>query len=97
MNFWEFMLVMAITLPIMVMWLGCIIDIIGRPDISGWAKAGWMLFVLFLPLIGAIVYAVTRPKLIVAKDVSFLDDVYTSGRDPQEEAAINRAKYGSTL
>jgi hypothetical protein len=67
MEFWEFFLVMAIVLPIMVLWLGCIIDVISRPDISGWSKAAWMLFILFLPLIGAIVYAITRPRYIDAR------------------------------
>jgi hypothetical protein len=75
MNFWEFLLVLTITLPIMVLWLGCVIDIIGRPDISGWAKAAWMLFVILLPLIGAIVYAIARPRLIVANQ-SVLDEAY---------------------
>jgi ABC-type enterochelin transport system permease subunit len=96
-NFWEFLLVMMITLPIMVMWLGCVIDIIGRPDISGFAKAAWMLFVIFLPLIGAVVYAVTRPKTIVTPSVSGLDSVYIHGRDPAEQAAMERAKWGSQI
>jgi hypothetical protein len=81
-DFLEFMLVMCITLPIMVLWLGCIIDVIGRPDISGLAKAGWMLFVLFLPLIGAIVYAIMRPPTIMAKNVGIADEAFTDPTDP---------------
>ncbi len=33
-----------------------------RHDHSGWAKAGWTLFVIFLPLLGVLVYMVARPK-----------------------------------
>jgi hypothetical protein len=66
MEWWEFFIVMAVVLPIMVLWLGCIIDAIMRPDVSGWGKALWVLFILFLPLIGSIVYIVTRPAVIVA-------------------------------
>lgn len=33
-----------------------------RHDHSGWAKAGWTLFVIFVPLIGALVYMIARPK-----------------------------------
>ena len=31
-----------------------------RPDHTGWAKAGWTLFVIFLPVIGVLVYIGTR-------------------------------------
>jgi hypothetical protein len=54
MELWEFVLAMVIVLPIMVLWLGCIIDVIARPDISGWSKALWVLFILFLPIIGSL-------------------------------------------
>lgn len=36
------------------------IDIFRSPDLSGWGKAGWSLFVLFVPLIGVLVYLVAR-------------------------------------
>jgi hypothetical protein len=33
-----------------------------RTDHSGWAKAGWTLFVIFLPLIGVLIYMIARPR-----------------------------------
>ena len=33
-----------------------------RNDHSGLAKAGWTLFVIFVPLIGVLVYMIARPK-----------------------------------
>jgi hypothetical protein len=33
-----------------------------RTDHSGMAKAGWTLFVIFVPLIGVLVYMIARPK-----------------------------------
>ena len=36
------------------------IDIFRSPDLSGWAKALWFLFVLFIPIIGVLVYLITR-------------------------------------
>ena len=36
-------------------------DNFGRHDHSGLAKAGWTLFVIFLPLIGVLTYMVARP------------------------------------
>ena len=38
-------------------------DIFRRNDISGWAKAGWIIFLIFIPLIGLLVYMIARPKM----------------------------------
>jgi hypothetical protein len=36
------------------------IDIFRSADLSGWGKALWFLFVLFIPLIGVLVYLIAR-------------------------------------
>ncbi|MFY9653024.1 SHOCT domain-containing protein [Trebonia sp.] len=36
------------------------IGIFRSQDLSGWAKALWFLFVLFIPLIGVVVYLIAR-------------------------------------
>ena len=51
-----FAFVIWVALVIMVM-----IDNFKRHDHSGLAKAGWTVFVIFLPLIGVLVYMITRP------------------------------------
>ncbi len=35
-------------------------DIFRSPDLGGWAKAGWTLFLIFLPFLGALVYLIAR-------------------------------------
>lgn len=47
--------VLWVSLVIMVL-----IDNFRRPDHSGWAKAGWTLFVIFLPLLGVLIYMIAR-------------------------------------
>jgi Short C-terminal domain/Phospholipase_D-nuclease N-terminal len=49
--------IMFITWVILLM-----IDNFRRRDHSGWAKALWFLFIIFLPILGAIVYTVARPS-----------------------------------
>jgi len=39
-----------------------LVDNFRRQDHSGWAKAGWTLLVIFVPLIGVLVYMIARPK-----------------------------------
>ena len=47
-----------------VVWIWVLIwvfmDIFRSQDLSGWAKALWFLFVLFIPLIGVLVYLIAR-------------------------------------
>jgi type VI protein secretion system component VasK len=38
-------------------------DIFHRDDIHGWAKAGWVILLIFIPLIGALIYLIVRPKM----------------------------------
>ena len=48
-----------------VIWISLVIMILidnfRRPDESGWAKAGWTLFVIFVPLVGVLTYIIVRP------------------------------------
>ena len=38
-------------------------DIFRRRDLSGLAKAGWILLLFVFPFIGALIYMVARPKM----------------------------------
>jgi hypothetical protein len=40
------------------------IDDFRRPDHSGWAKAGWALLILVLPLLGTLIYMIARPAVV---------------------------------
>lgn len=37
-------------------------DLFRRRDLSGGAKAGWLLLIFVVPVIGAIAYIMTRPQ-----------------------------------
>jgi Phospholipase_D-nuclease N-terminal len=37
------------------------VDNFRRRDHSGWAKAGWFILILFLPIFGVLVYLIARP------------------------------------
>ena len=37
-------------------------DVFRSRDLSGWGKAGWTIFVLFLPLIGVLCYLIVRGR-----------------------------------
>jgi hypothetical protein len=33
-----------------------------RRDLSGWAKAGWIVLIVVLPFLGILIYLIVRPK-----------------------------------
>ncbi len=37
-----------------------LIDIFRRRDIGGWAKAGWVVFVIVLPFVGVLIYLIAE-------------------------------------
>ena len=65
MDFWEVM-VSIFWFMLLVAWLTLLIrifaDIFRSDDLSGIAKAGWSLFVIFLPWIGVLTYLLVRGR-----------------------------------
>jgi general stress protein CsbA len=55
-----------------VAWIWMLILILSdvfRRDISGWAKAGWCVFLIVLPFLGALVYLIANGKDLTARRV----------------------------
>jgi hypothetical protein len=44
-------------------------DLFRRHDISGWGKAAWSIFVIFLPFLGCFVYLITQGRHIAERNV----------------------------
>lgn len=45
-------------------WLLIVIfaDLFRRPDVSGWGKAAWVVFLIVLPFLGVLVYLISQSK-----------------------------------
>jgi hypothetical protein len=54
-------------------------DIFRRNDLSGGAKAGWILLLVLLPFLGALIYMIARPK-VTAQDVEDLTRMEAASR-----------------
>ena len=52
---WFFVWVLWIFL---LFWI--IFDVFRSRDLSGWAKAGWLIFIVILPFLGVLVYLIAR-------------------------------------
>jgi hypothetical protein len=54
-------------------------DLFRRHDVSGWGKAVWSIFLIFLPFLGVFVYLIAEGKNMARRDV--------------EQAAAARAEF----
>lgn len=47
------------------LWIWCAIAVFSdlfRSDMSGWAKAGWIVLIIILPLLGVLIYLIARGR-----------------------------------
>ncbi len=56
-SFWFF-----IWFGALMVWFRCVFDMFGDSTLSGMAKAGWALVLIFLPWIGALIYLIVRGR-----------------------------------
>jgi len=63
------------------MFIGVFADILRR-DMSGWAKAGWIILIVLLPFLGVLIYLIAMPRR--ARREAELSDYW--GPTPQRQA-----------
>jgi hypothetical protein len=61
MAFWDFFILFFIFIPLLIAWIYTVVDIFTRPDVGALGKFGWLMLVLFLPLLGMLIYFIARP------------------------------------
>ena len=68
--FWSMLIFAGIFLMIFVI-IWCFVDNFTRRDHHGWAKAGWTVLILLIPILGSLIYIIARPaELYVVEEVS---------------------------
>jgi hypothetical protein len=63
-SFWFFIWVAAI-----FVWFRCVFDMFSDQTLSGWAKAGWAVVLIFLPWLGALIYLIARGRSMTDRQV----------------------------
>lgn len=56
-SFWVFIWIAAV-----VVWFRCVMDLFRDQSLSGWAKTGWAVLLIFVPWLGALIYIVVRGR-----------------------------------
>ena len=71
-------------------WIWLLITIfadIFRSDMSGWAKAGWVLFVIILPLLGALIYLIVNGGKMQERSMKQAADMEKAQREYIQDVA----------
>jgi hypothetical protein len=64
-SFWIFIWIAAV-----MVWFRCVFDMFGDSTLSGWAKAGWALVLVFLPWLGALIYLGVRGRSMTERQAA---------------------------
>ena len=100
--FWTAFWILFIYIPLVTIWFFGLTDVFRRADLSGIAKAVWVLVIMFLPIIGLLIYFSAHPARedglayydygadsgpTVAEELELLADLHDRGKLTDEEFA----------
>jgi Phospholipase_D-nuclease N-terminal len=74
-NFWDVLLWsfwFFIWIAALMGWFRCLIDMFGDHTLSGWAKAGWVILLVFVPWLGALIYLIARGRSMADRQMKAL-------------------------
>lgn len=74
-TFWNVFFLMFIWIPLACVWVFAIFDVFRQRTLSGLAKAGWLVLIVILPLLGTLCYLIFRP----ADPVLYADPTMAAG------------------
>ena len=81
MDFWDFFWLLFWTyvfIAYLTVLFSIVVDIFRDHDMNGWAKAAWIIFLIFLPVLAAVIYIIWRGQ----------------GMGDRQEARAEQAQYG---
>ncbi len=58
---WASFIVFFVMIPLIMLWAFALVDLFIRRDIR-WQKVLWLLFIIFVPIFGTIIYLLVRPQ-----------------------------------
>lgn len=81
-SFWFFIWIAAI-----MVWFRCIFDLFSDSELSGWAKAGWSIVLIFLPWLGALIYLIARGRSMTKRQMSAMAERQAAQADYIQQVA----------
>ena len=81
-TFWFFIWFAALML-----WFRCLFDMFGDHTLSGWAKAGWAVLLIFVPWLGALIYLIVRGRTMAERQMAKVADLQAAQADYIKQVA----------
>lgn len=82
-----------------VMWFWCLIIILGdvfsRRDIGGWSKAGWTTMLIFLPVLGMLIYLIAHGSDMADRRIKGAQEAQAAMDDHIRSVATGSAGGGA--
>jgi hypothetical protein len=100
-SFWFFIWIAALTV-----WIRCLFDMFSDSTLSGWAKAGWAILLIFVPWVGALIYIIARGRSMGerqraaveqqrSEQEKYIQDVAGTSQGPADQIASAKALLDS--
>ena len=81
-SFWFFIWIAAL-----MVWFRCLFDLFGDHTLSGWAKAGWAVLLIFVPWVGALIYLIVRGRSMTERQMSKAAEMQAAQADYIKQVA----------
>ena len=81
-SFWFFIWIAAF-----MVWVRCLFDLFGDHTLSGWAKAGWAVLLIFVPWLGALIYLIARGRSMTERQQAKAKELQASQADYIKQVA----------
>ena len=100
-SFWFFIWIAAL-----MVWFRCLFDMFSDSSLSGWAKAGWAILLIFVPWLGALIYLIARGRSMTerqraavaqrqAEQEKYIQHVAGTSKSPAEQITSAKALLDS--
>jgi hypothetical protein len=100
-SFWFFIWIAAL-----MVWFRCLFDLFSDSSLSGWAKAGWVVLLVFVPWLGALIYLIARGRSMTerqraaieqrqAEQQKYIQEVAGTSQAPAEQIASAKSLLDS--
>jgi hypothetical protein len=81
-SFWFFIWIAAL-----MVWFRCLFDMFGDHTLSGWAKAGWAVLLIFVPWLGALIYLIARGRSMTERQMAKATELQAAQADYIKQVA----------
>ena len=81
-SFWFFIWIAAL-----MVWFRCLFDLFGDHTLSGWAKAGWAVLLIFVPWVGALIYLIARGRSMTERQMAKAAELQAAQADYIKQVA----------